>query len=105
MRKGHFPLQYIPDWFVTQQQVKIWHDDSDYHDKDRLVEWYDGYKKRRALKMQVEKELMPIAWHTSRWQVGAFEKTRKKRQKNYGHEYRILVSGDRIQKLFLTKKK
>ena len=60
VRKGPFPLQYVPDWFVTQQQVKIWHDDSKYHDKDRLIERYDGYEKRRALKMQVEKELMPI---------------------------------------------
>ena len=61
VRKGPFPLRYVPDWFVTQQQVKIWHDDREYHDKGRLIEWYDGYKKRRALKMQVEKELMPIA--------------------------------------------
>ena len=61
VRKGPFPLQYVPDWFVTRQQVKIWHDDSENHDKDRLIEWYDGYEKRRALIMQVEKELMPIA--------------------------------------------
>ena len=44
VRKGPFPLQYVPDSFVTQQQIKIWHDGSEYHDKDRLIEWYDGYK-------------------------------------------------------------
>ena len=68
VRDDPFSLIYVPDWFVTQQQVKIWHDDSEYHDNDRIVEWYDGCKKHRALKMQVEKELMPITWHPSRWQ-------------------------------------
>ena len=23
-------LEFVPDWFVTHQQVKIWHDDDDY---------------------------------------------------------------------------
>ena len=44
VRRDPFPLQYVLDWFVTQQQVKIWHDNSDDHDKDRLFEWYDSYK-------------------------------------------------------------
>ena len=30
-------VPYVPDWFVTQQQVQIWHDDSNYHDKARLI--------------------------------------------------------------------
>ena len=47
VRDDPFSLIYVPDWFVTQQ-VKIWHDDSEYHDNDRIVEWYDGYKKHRA---------------------------------------------------------
>ena len=38
-------LQYIPDWFVTQQQLKLWHDDYDYCNDDKLIEWYNGYKK------------------------------------------------------------
>ena len=37
---------------------------TEYHDKDRLIEWYDGYKKRKA---QIKKELIPITWHPSRW--------------------------------------
>ena len=35
-------LQHVPDWFVTQQ-VKPWHNDI-------LIEWYEGYKKRKAQK-------------------------------------------------------
>ena len=63
-RRDPWLLNHVPDWFVTQQQLKIWHDD-DYDDGH--IEWYEGYKKRRAEKDQIEKELMPIAWHPSRW--------------------------------------
>ena len=38
-------LDYVPDWFVTQQQIKIWLDGDEYCDDDKLIEWYDGYKK------------------------------------------------------------
>ena len=65
----NYPLIVIlvPDWFVTQGQVKVWHDHSYYCDNDKIIEWYDGYKKREAKKAQIKKELMPIAWHPSRW--------------------------------------
>ena len=62
-------LQFVPDWFVTRQGLYMWHDycyDDD-DDKDKLFEWYDGYKKRKAQKAQIKKELMPIAWHPSRY--------------------------------------
>ena len=60
-------LQYVPDWFVTHQKIKLWHDDHDYSDNDRLIEWYEGYKKRQTQKAKIKKELMPIAWHPSRY--------------------------------------
>ena len=50
-----------------QGQLKIWHDDDDYCKDDELIELYDGYKKRKAQKAKIKKELMPIAWHPSRW--------------------------------------
>ena len=56
-------LKYVPDWFVTQQQLKIWHDD----DEDKLFEWYKGYKKREEQKTQIKEELLPIVWYPSRW--------------------------------------
>ena len=45
-----FSLQYVPDWFVIQDQVKLWHDDDDDDDDDddELIEWYNGYKKRKT---------------------------------------------------------
>ena len=70
VRKFPSLLMYAPDWFATQQQIKIWHDDNEYcsddDDDDELTEWYEGYQKRRAQKAQIEKELMPITWHSSR---------------------------------------
>ena len=73
VRNYFFYLEFVSDWFVTWQQVKIWHDDNEYHDDDddddddRLIKCYDGYLKRKAQKTQIKKELMHIAWHPSSW--------------------------------------
>ena len=45
-------MQFVPDWFVTQQQIKIWHDDSEYRDDDDIIKWYDNYKKHTKPKKQ-----------------------------------------------------
>ena len=60
---GPSSWEYVPDWFVTQGQVKTWHDDDDYCNDNELIKWYDGYKKRKAQKAQIKEELQPIAWH------------------------------------------
>ena len=60
-------LEYIPDWFVTQQQIKIWHDDAYYCNDDKLIEWYERYQKRKVQKAKIKKELMRIAWHPLWW--------------------------------------
>ena len=53
-------LKYVPDWFVTQQQIKIWRDD------DELIQGYKGYQKRKAQKAKIKEEPLPIAWHPDR---------------------------------------
>ena len=60
-------MQYVPDWFETQQQLKIWYNDAYYCNEDKLIEWYEGYKKRKAQKASIKEELLPIAWHPSSW--------------------------------------
>ena len=46
---GLFSLQYVPYWFLTQQQIKSWHDGHRMIiDDNRVVEWYEGYQKRKA---------------------------------------------------------
>ena len=63
VRDDYFSLQFVPDWFVTQQQIKSWHDDDDYCIDDEVIGWYDGYKKCKAQKAKIKEELHPIAWH------------------------------------------
>ena len=78
-------LKLIPDWFVTQQQIKLWHDDDYWYHDDEMIKWYKGYKKRKAQKASIKKELMPIAWHPSRcydWCVSEDEK--KETEKLWG---------------------
>ena len=48
-------LKYVPDWFLTHQQIKIWHDNDDYCNDDELIKWYNAYKKRKAQKAQIKR--------------------------------------------------
>ena len=52
---------------MTQQQLNLWHDYDYLYNDEKLIEWYDGYKKRKAQKASIKEELMPIAWHPSRY--------------------------------------
>ena len=68
-------LQFVPDWFDTRDWMWMWYDDYDdddgHHwdndDEAKFFEWYDGYKKRKAQKASIKKELIPVAWHPSRY--------------------------------------
>ena len=60
-------LQFVPDRFVTQQQIKIWHDyRCPCHNEDSLLKWYNDYYKRKAQKAKIKEELLHIAWHPDR---------------------------------------
>ena len=60
-------LIYVPDWFVMQELIKICYDGNDYCNYDEVIGWYDGYEKWKAQKAQIEKELLRVGWHLSRW--------------------------------------
>ena len=60
-------LKYVPDWFVTHQQIKVQHDNDDCCNNDELIEQYKGYQKRKAQKASIKEGLLPIAWHPSRY--------------------------------------
>ena len=57
-------LRHVPDWFVTQQQLRQF---DDYYYDNVYIKWYDGYQKCNAQKTKIRGELMPIAWHPSKW--------------------------------------
>ena len=64
---------------MTQQQLKLLQ--YDWYNND-LINWYDGYKKRKAQKAQkasIKEELMPITWHPSRWWDWCVPEDEKKR--------------------------
>ena len=46
-----------------------------------IIEWYEDYHKRKAQKASIKEELMPIAWHPSRFGIGVFLKTKRERRK------------------------
>ena len=42
-----------------------------------MIEWYEGYKKRKSQKAKIKEELLPIAWHPFRvmdWRMSEGEK-------------------------------
>ena len=53
-------LKYVLDWFVTQQQVKLWDDDNDYCNDDGYIKSHNGYQKRKDQKAKIEEELICI---------------------------------------------
>ena len=52
---------------MTQELIKIWHDDDDHCGYDVIIKWDNGHQKRKAQKAKIKEELIPIAWHPSRW--------------------------------------
>ena len=72
-------LEYVADWFVTWGQIDLWHNDDYWHDDDKLIRWYEGYKKRKAQKAQNKKELLPTAWHPSRYWDWCMSEDEKRR--------------------------
>ena len=57
-------LGYVSEWFVTQGQVKLWHNDYYYYcSDDWLIQWYDGYKRCKAQKAKIKDKLIIIARH------------------------------------------
>ena len=60
-------MEYIPDWFMTQQQIELWCDHDCYCKDDRRIKWYEDHKKRKAQTASIKEELLPVAWHPSRY--------------------------------------
>ena len=79
VKKIPWSLNYVPDWFVTDEQLKIWRDDDKYCNPYGLIKWYDGYQKRKTQKAKIKEELMPIACHLSIWRGWCVPEDEKQR--------------------------
>ena len=82
-------------------------DDGDYWDDDndsdnKFLEWYDGYKKRKAQQAKIKEELFSITWHPSRYWDWCMSEDETKKQKNYWHFLCLMMTR---HKIFLTQKR
>ena len=50
-----------------KEQIDIWYDDDYVYNDSEMIKWYDRYQKHKSQKAKIKKELLPIAWHPSRW--------------------------------------
>ena len=57
VRDDAFSLVRVLDWFVSQEQLKLWHDSDDYCDDDEIIQWKEGYKKCKTQKATMKEEL------------------------------------------------
>ena len=72
-------LQYVPDWFVTREQIDRWYDDDYVYNDNEMIKWYEGHQKRRAQKASIKEELLLIAWESNNvvdWCMSGDEKRR-----------------------------
>ena len=78
VRRDPYSLQFVRDWFLTKEQIDVWYYDDEYCDNDdELIEWHNGYKKRKAQKARTKEGILPIAWHSDRvkdWCISEDEK-------------------------------
>ena len=61
VRDDFFSVQFVPDWFVTQQRIKYLRDNNDDWYDNKIIELYNGYKVRKAQRARIKEELTPIA--------------------------------------------
>ena len=50
-----FFLQFVSDWFETEEQIDVWDDDDDCCNDNDVIEWYDGYKNKNPRKQKLKK--------------------------------------------------
>ena len=69
---------------------KINLDDVDFQEDDpktiihvRRLAWRNKFEKSKAYKRNLSKELMPVAWHPTRWWDWCIKKMRKKKQNQF----------------------
>ena len=67
---------------MTQGQLKLLYEYNYYCNNNDLIKWHDDYQKRKTQKVKIDKKLMPIAWHPSRWWNWCVPEDEKKKIEN-----------------------
>ena len=71
-------LMHVPVRFVTLKILQVIHNNIlDLNDFYNPFTWHNKYNQRKTCKREIEKELMPIVWHPSRWWICVCLKMKK----------------------------
>ena len=57
VRGDPYSLQFVQDCFVTKKQIDVWYYDDEYRNDDELIEWYNGYQKRKVQKTKTKRRV------------------------------------------------
>ena len=71
-------VEFVPDWFVSQQQIDLWCDNDYWYNHDDNIECYEVYKRRKAQKVKIKEELVLIAWYLNRVMYWCMSKNEKR---------------------------
>ena len=63
-------LKYVPDWFITAEMLEKC--------QDKEEEWFEGFKRRKAQRLKIKEELLPVTWHPDRVFDWCFSEDEKK---------------------------
>ena len=63
--------------------MHVWYDDDYVYNDNEIIKQYDGYEKRKAQKASIKKDLMPIAWHPSKWWDWCVPENEKRETENF----------------------
>ena len=73
-------MQYVPDYFVKQQQLRHFYDGDDKFFS--RLKWYEGSQKRKAQKAKIKDKLLPVAWNNGG--TGVLLRMKKRNRKTVG---------------------
>ena len=100
-------LKYVPDWFVTHQKIfrvmklTIGRRCMFPHNHNVIIKQYEGYKNQKTQKASIKEELMPIAWHPSRWWDWCIPEDERNETEKKFFDHLICALSIRLSKNFL----
>ena len=67
-------IEYVPDYYITNHICEC---------AKKYTKYIDAYKERKNLKLKIERDLLPAAWHPSRTVDWCFDEDEKKYVPSY----------------------
>ena len=102
VKKYLWLLKYVPDYFVTDEQIKIWHGNDEYCNDNDMIEWFEGYQIRKAKKSLNKRRTSTHSLAPIKALGLVYVRRRKTRDRKIMDvkKWGFFVSDDRMQKNF-----